>query len=360
MTTPQEQIRVYVGSYSKPGPYFEANGAGIYTLALDLTTGALTEIGCSEDIVNASYLAKLPGENRVVVTSDEYFSQDQNHGCEVHLCEIDEETGKLRKLASESTHGTATCHLTLNRAGDRAYVASYMNGILTAHDVCEGKISPATDIVRYSGSSANVDRQEGAHAHQAVLTPDECWLYVCDLGSDKIWIHDLSDLNGEPAFVEVPAGYGPRHLVCHPEMPLVYLFCELSSMLLVFRREKGSLVFVSEHDTLPKSVTAVPAGAAIRIHPSLKSLVVSNRSDDSITFFRIDASGLPEFVSHIATGGDEPRDVEFDPSGRWLLIANQNSNTMTVFPVSPDTGLTTSERPVAELACGSPVAILFH
>ena len=43
-------------------------------------------------------------------------------------------------------------------------------------------------------------------------------------------------------------------------------------------------------------------------------------------------------MSYVHTGGMTPRHFEFDPSGRWCFIANQDTNDLSVFSFNVLTG----------------------
>jgi 6-phosphogluconolactonase len=315
-----------------------------------MATGALREVCVCTDAVNATYLAKLPGDHHLFAASDRYLSPGR-----IECYRIAAASGELERRSSASVRGTATCHITLDAHATRAFVSSYLDAKVTVHDIEGDRVSPSVHLFEYEGKGPNAERQEAAHAHQSVVDPEGRRLYVVDLGSDRIWIHDLSALEASPVPFAVTPGYGPRHIVCHPRLPLAYLLCELNARLLVLRRDPtdGGLHHLGEHDTLPAGSSASPAGAAIRLHPSLKTLCMSNRNDDSVAFFDLDADGKPTLVKHVSTHGEEPRDFTFDPSGRWMIVANQNSNTLAVFAMDRD-------EPVCMHPCGSPVSILFH
>jgi 6-phosphogluconolactonase len=357
MNDASHEALFFAGTYSDPGPYFEANGSGLYTLRLNLETGVIREIAVCNEVANATYLAKIPNAPRLFIASDLYLSPGEIIGCQLSA-----DSGEIEKKSVQSVHGCATCHISLNSLGTQAYVSSYIDAKVTVHSISGLTISASDSLFQYEGRSSNKERQEAAHAHQAITAPGDRWLYVVDLGSDKVWIHDLSDINLAPEFCSIPAGYGPRHLVCHPSLPLVFLFCELNSMLLTCRRDinTGQLTVLSEIETLPPDFDGVPAGAAIHIHPSLKTLYVSNRNSNSITVFHVGETGLLSWGEHFPSCGKEPRDFTFEPSGRWLVVANQNSNNITTFSIDPQTGFPSTGLPEYDHSCGSPVSLLFY
>jgi len=55
--------------------------------------------------------------------------------------------------------------------------------------------------------------------------------------------------------------------------------------------------------------------------------------------------------------GDWPRNFSLHPSGRWLLVANQRSDSVVVFGRDPDTGRLTPMR--QRIALPSPVCLRF-
>ena len=129
---------LFVGTYCEPGPYFQANGLGLYTLALDTATGILREVCVCAGAVNATYLAKLPGDDRLFVASDRYLCPGR-----IECYRITEPSGELQYRSSASVHGTATCHIAIDGHAKRAFVSSYLDAKLTVHDIEEDRVSSA-------------------------------------------------------------------------------------------------------------------------------------------------------------------------------------------------------------------------
>ena len=113
-----------------------------------------------------------------------------------------------------------------------------------------------------------------------------------------------------------------------------------------------------EIDTVAAERMGIAAPAAVKLHPSGRALAVSNRFDDTITVFAIDReSGRLRYLDRFPCGGKTPRDIEFDPSGRMLFIANQDSHEISRRHFDPVTGAPGRDRAPA-LEIGSPVCIL--
>ncbi|SHE36230.1 6-phosphogluconolactonase [Arenibacter palladensis] len=348
----------YVGSYSKPGGYFPARSTeGLSLCSLNSNTGVLSKIRGFKDIVNATYLGKY-GDGILLVASDEYYDPGNVLSFAI------QKNGSLQSLSLQSAHGAATCHLSVGEVTDQVFVASYLDSMMSVHDIKEGILSPAEYVYQYHGYGPNKERQEKSHAHCAEISPNGKWLYVCDLGSDKIWLHDTKNLTG--VFTDVkgigaPIGYGPRHLVFGKYGSKIYVICELNAHVLTYEQnqETGMLKLIDDQPTLPEDFLGVPSASAIRMHPSNNTLYISNRTHNSITVFSINKySGSLSIEDRFDTNGKEPRDFNFDPSGKWLVCANQESDNLVSFELNPLTGLPTKNIK-SVLECGTPVCVQF-
>jgi 3-carboxymuconate cyclase len=101
-----------------------------------------------------------------------------------------------------------------------------------------------------------------------------------------------------------------------------------------------------------------PIGSAdIHTSPDGKFLYASNRGEsNTIAIFNINAkTGWLSLVDHQSTLGKTPRNFNFDPSGNFLLAANQNSDEIVIFKTDKKTGLLkdTGKR----ISVGKPVCI---
>jgi len=56
-------------------------------------------------------------------------------------------------------------------------------------------------------------------------------------------------------------------------------------------------------------------------------------------------------------GGKTPRNFVLDPTERWMLVANQDSNQISVFARNPETGLLADKG--RSFAAAGPMCILF-
>jgi 6-phosphogluconolactonase len=343
-----EQL-LLVGSYTQPEAHVPAGcGEGIVTCALDLATGRIERRSVFGNILNPSYLAVDAAHKRIFAVSENC----SGHG-EVHQCEMGAD-GKLSPVAKQPSHGAATCHVAV-LPGNRVCAASYLGGCLDVYPLRDGKLSPASRVFRYEGRGKNRQRQEASHAHQAVVAPGEKWFYVCDLGADGVWQHDIAAENAPVRWPMLP-GHGPRHLVFHPSLPNVYVLGEMTGAVTAcdWDSQTGALKIAATTRTLDEDAGA----AAIRVHPSKWALWISARKTRSMRVFRLDENGVPTEAAEIYFEKGEPRDFAFSPDGRWLVSANQSANELAVIELDPATGLPAG-RAMNHFAISTPVSVLF-
>ncbi len=307
------------------------------TFALESKSGRLERLHHYREVLNPSYLAWAPCESRLYAAEADFDGPGR-------ILALDfENDGSLSLADCQPLSGSVACHVCVLPGNSGVCVSSYMTSCVNLFDIRDGRLIAPPQCFRYHGSGPNTARQEASHVHQAIVDPAGLRLYVCDLGADTIWIHDQGrTLTMNPPYsVRVPSGYGPRHMVFHPDLAIAYLICELNGHVLTLTWDSisGDLKLVRDLPALPASWEGVPAGAAIAVHPSGRTLYASQRNHNSIAIFRLDPQGTPKLIQHLPSGGGEPRDFDFDPSGRWMIVANQSSNHLSVHELDPETGM---------------------
>jgi 6-phosphogluconolactonase len=327
----------FLGCYTfRPG--LENPGRGISLLRLDESDGLLTEAGVTP-MKNPSYLWFDRRSDLLLAVTE----NDENQGAAASF----RLAGgvPMEPLSQVEGPGRSNCHILGDGERGLAYTASYGEGRLKVYSLKEGLLGGAVLDHGYEGSGPNRERQAGSHAHQSVLSPDGRFLYVADLGSDRIWIHNPDSLSEPPRPVETPPGLGPRHMIFHPCYKKLYVLCELIPELLVFKwnKQDGSLVLKKRIPTVEEKDRTLAQPAAIKLHPSGKTLAVSNRFADTVSLFDLDKKGRPVNRVIFPSRGKTCRDMEFSPSRQWLLMAHQDSSEITMRRFDPLTG-----RPLEE------------
>jgi len=342
---------VFVGTYTEPirfgtGKILEGKGRGIYVYRLDISSGSMEECGLAEGVPNPSYLAIDPSHRFLYAVNELKEFEGASTGA-VSAFSVDPGSGKLRFLNRKPTHGTDPCHLTVDKAGRYVLVANFMSGGVCVLPIREdGSLGDATDVVQHRGSSVDPLRQSGPHAHAVTLDDTGRYVFVPDLGIDRVMAYRLDANRGklEPhdePWVEVAAGAGPRQLVMHPQGGYAYLINELDSTVTAFRydRDRGILREIQTLSTLPGDFRGASTCAEVQISPSGKFLYGSNRGHDSIVIYAIDqADGTLACIGHESTQGKTPRNFAVDPAGEFLLAANQDSDSIVIFRLDPASG----------------------
>jgi 6-phosphogluconolactonase len=199
---------------------------------------------------------------------------------------------------------------------------------------------------------------------------DGRFVLATDLGTDQVLVYRLDTSTGqlEPnaqgtAVVSEDSGAGPRHFAFAPSGRTVYVINELNSTVSVYdyTAQRGELHARQVVSTLPDGVDGPAIGnscAHIAVSPDGRFVYGSNRGHDSIAIWEVaDANGKLRPVGYEPTRGKTPRGFSLDPTGAWVLVANQEFDTIVPFRRDPDTGRLTAAGPVTQTP--SPVAILF-
>ena len=324
---------------------------GIYSVQWDSTAGSLSAIRAVADTANPSFLALHPS-GRFLYAVNEDATPGATGRITAYAVPDPTSGAPLRDLGSVSSTGQGPCHLTVDSSGKWLFVANYFSGSIAVYPIqADGHLAPASQTIQHHGSGPLTGRQDSAHAHEVVLSPDGHFLLVPDLGSDKVFIYRFDASTGklsanDPAAATFPGGYGPRHLVFSKDAQFVYVLTELNPSVVTLRwdAQRGSLTQVATISTLPSSFQGVRSGAEIALHANGKFLYASNRGDsNSIAMFRIDDHGIPVPNGWVPSGGKTPRFFGIDPSGKFLITANQSSGDLFVFRIDPVSGALTRQ-----------------
>lgn len=333
--------------------------AGVYSYSLDAATGRLGAL-TRTTVEKPTYLAAHP--------SGEYlYATNRTAGGVVTAFRIDADTGDLTRVNRRSSGGEGPCYVSVDAAGRHAFVANYDAGCVSMLPLSDdGRLGEPTDVVVHEGSSVHPDRQTRPHPHCVVPGPRGRFVYVPDLGTDRIVVYRIDAERGllrreERLEVAVPDGAGPRHLAFDAAGEFAYLVNELDSTLVAFAYDAttGALARLDAVSTLPVDADGANPCADVHVHPSNRWVYASNRGHDSIVIFEgVETGGGLRPVGHTWTRGRNPRDFVIDPSGRTLVAENRDSGTLVCFAIDVETGAlepTGTERVVSRPTCAAIV-----
>jgi 6-phosphogluconolactonase len=320
----------YVGTYTKE------ESKGVYQFTLDTEIKEITEVKLAAELDNPTYVT-VSGDNKNLYAVDKV---EGNGG--ITAFSIDSQTGELTKLNSQTSEGSAPCHVSVNHDKTNVVTANYhtkkIASYLTNQD---GSLNPATSVIELEGSGPH-ERQEKPHMHYAGFTPDEKYVTAVDLGSDRVLTYAVH--NGKLEEVQVftaKPGSGPRHMTFHPNHKFAYVMTELTSEIIVLHYDERDGSFTEQQyiSTIPSDFKEINDGSAIHISSDGQYVYAGNRGHNSIAVYKVDQdSGQLTFIEWTSTEGNWPRDFVLDPSEDFLVATNQKSNTMTLFSRDKSTG----------------------
>jgi len=359
-----------VGTYTN-----KTESKGIYAYEFDAEAGKLTAKGLAVETPDPSWLVIHPNGKFV------YAANESGKQSTITAFSIDAKSAKLTQLNQLPALGEDPCYLAFDKTGKFLFVANYTSGTVAVFPILpDGKLGEHTALVKDSGPlGPNKVRQEGPHAHWVETEPTgpvSAFVYVADLGLDRVLIYQFhaakGELSGPTVFstyknhkfdpsARLSPGTGPRHVAFSSDRAHMYVLGELSSSITAFHM-MGTDDFVpaafQQISALPEGFSGRNDAAEIAVHPSGKWLFASNRGHDSIAVFSIDAvTGKLKPAGDFPTGGKEPRHFAIDLTGRFLLAENQHSNSIVVFGIDPATGALTQVSKTEGVP--SPVCLVF-
>lgn len=335
-----QKYYLFVGTYTGTG------SKGIYVYRFDAATGKAQWISNTDSVVNPSFLAVASGDSTVYACTE---TRTVNAGG-VTAFRFNRSTGKLTQLNKQSSGGDNPCYVNVTKNGKWVMVGNYSGGSLAAFPVNrDGSLQPYSQLIQHEGSSVNKERQEKAHVHSTVFSPAGDKLFVPDLGLDKVMVYDFDAAANKPLQPASPpaaiadAGSGPRHFDFHPNGKWAYLVEEMAGAVVAYQYTGGKLLQMQRLATHPDTLTSQPGSADIHVSPDGKFLYASNRGkENNIAIFKIDPStGKLAAVGYQSTMGRTPRNFCIEPSGKYLLAANQETANVVIFKRDTETGLLT-------------------
>ncbi len=235
--------------------------------------------------------------------------------------------------------GAGYCHITA--LGKFLYASGYSGGCLAGFDLDKEELC---EFIEHEGRGPDPERQERAHIHSALPTPDGAGLFVADLGLDKLFQYRVA-LNGKLSphkpqpYVQSSPGQGPRHFAYHPGGRSLYLVTEMGQTLRTYSYdpESSTLKFQNEYPLYETAPAPGDTAADVQLSPDGGCIYASVRGSDRIFRYRVtEDPGALEPAGSFPSGGIYPRSISISPDRRYLAAANQLSGTVTVFELGPD------------------------
>ena len=360
----QDSVKImYVGTYTEKEDFVDGKATGIYVYELNTNTGRLTYVSSSPHTVNPSYLA-ADKENQILYAVNETGSNDKPGGS-ISAFKLMAGGRQMDFINTVSSQGNSPCYVSMDKTKKWVLCANYGSGTVTVLPVKDsGSLGEATMVHQHTGKGPR-PQQDSPHAHFILQNPSNSLIYSCDLGADTIYIYKLDTVSGKL----VPTGHnyatakgaGPRHMAFHPSINLAYEVNELNGTIEVLKVDSvtGALRRIQVISTLDPGMNTEASCADIHLTPSGKFLYASNRGMiNNLAIFQVDQqTGKLTLIGHQPVKGKTPRNFIIDPTGKFLLVANQDTGNVVTFRINQETGKL--EDTGIESTIPSPVCLKF-
>jgi len=326
-----ENTTIFLGCYTRN----KNQSKGIYALK-QMGTKIDTIAHTHHEVNNPTYLLK---NNEFIYTIES--NDDKSGGVAVYSYQ----DGTFTFLDKMIQEFAGPCHIDIDKTQKYLLTSHYHAGKLELHEIKNGKIISLKQIINHK--KYEDEHMPKSHVHFAQFTKDNQYIVTCDLGLNRVFVYPFNQKDGEidetsMVYYQLPVGKGPRHFVFNENEDKIYVINELSGSLLTFSFFQGKLTLLDEHfPEVLQAHTTTGDGGAIRLHPNGKYLYTSLRSSlNMIICYQLDKQGMPQQIAEVSTNGDHPRDFNITKDGKYLFVANQNTDDIFTFAIHEDGTLT--------------------
>lgn len=346
--------RLYIGTYSSE------LSKGIYLAEFDSKTGKMSEPRLVAEMDSPSWITIHPNGKYLYAAGESKAYPD---GGLIAAFSIQRDGG-LTAINSHAPNGDGPCHLGIDATGRTMLVSNYGSGNVSSLQINnDGSLEPSNWKDQYP----SLEGKQKPHAHHACFDPTNQYAVVCDAGLDRICVYRFDEPTGkltaqDPPFATTAPETHPRHLTFSLDGRFCFDINEkaMSVTSFEFDAKQGKLSEIQTISTLPENYEGkVGSTAELILHPSGDYLYGSNRGPDNIVCYRVDTNtGKLTLVGHASTQGKTARSFGIDQTGRWMVVGNQNSDSVVTFSINRKTGI--MQPTGSELTLGSPVCFQFQ
>lgn len=355
--------------------YIACGKMGVRMASFDAETGTLSETSEALNATGVGFLALHP-EQDVLYTTYQTDGKKGENGA-IAACQI-LDSGTLDVLNLSPTQHGGACHVSVDATGQVVFAANYGQGTVISYQVEDkGALSDPVSVIQHEGGAKVVGtRQNGPHAHNCTVGPQNKFAYVPDLGLDAVKIYRFDQKSAElTAAGEAPVapGGGPRHMKFSKDGRFAYVLNELNLTVTTFEynAESGLLTAVDSVSTVAEGTDPAKMSCAeIRVHPNGKFVYTSQRDlntrgadkalgRNSLSVYRVTGEGTLQRVQTLSACVKIPRNFNLHPSGKWLLAGGQASQNVQVFAVDEKTGKLSAQGDPVECP-GEPMCFVFR
>lgn len=326
---------------------------GIYTVSMDAETGN-ARILSAAPARDSGYVA-LTADGRFLYATIECMLYRGKACAAVAAYKVNED-GSLTYLNEQPAGGQLAAHIEVSKDGKTLYVSGYLSGNITVFPVREDDtIAPYTHVLQDPMVNGAYP-----HVHCTKLSPDGHWLCAMEVGTGSVDLYETASGNYEKVFSFATGPVRPRHITFSKDGSMIYVITEISSEIYVFKFQpeaEEKLVRVQTVRTVPDDFNGMSFSAGIRFSPDSSLIVASTRGPgdgDAVMVFRVGEGGLITMSQYLPTTGESPRDFNFTPDGKYVLVGLQHSDRMAVYKVDYQAAklvLVSDDLPIVASSC---------
>ncbi|MEP1209200.1 MAG: lactonase family protein [Rhizobiaceae bacterium] len=371
----------FVGCYSgfEPGQlgWVGSNlpGEGISSFHFDEANGELSATGHVTRQASPSWLEPSPCGRFLIATHELSHHTGVEEGVGFLTSYRIGQDGSLSEVNTRPTGGRGNTSTGFDRTGCFLLVTRYWDGGVAAlrFNPDTGEIGEITALPGHNGSGPHPTRQSSPHPHGIHGDPKTDFVYAVDLGTDRVHQYKLDLDTGDLVLhSEVPfaSGSGPRGIAFHPTLRMAYVNCELDGTVVVcavddetgLKPIQSELCYPADFEGENHKDNFGQAqywGAEGCVTADGRHYYYICRVHQSLAQFDIDGeSGKLSFSGRTSLlPGSNARNLTCDPSGRFLLVASQDADSVECFRIDPVSG-GLSRTDVQQAPCPADVMVV--
>jgi 6-phosphogluconolactonase len=265
-----------------------------------------------------------------------------------HTYSIDRASGALKPVASGPL-AESFPYIYFDRSGRWLLGASYGAHLVSVNPVAaDGRVGEPLQVI-----------PTARNAHAILTDRSNKYVFVPHLGTDQVFQFVFDEKTGRltantPPLVQLKAGTGPRHLIVSPDNRFVYLLNELTATVSTLAHENGVLKEASSASALPPDTKLGPGmprpqqgrdvsndiwASDLHLTPNGRFLYAAERTSSTIGAFSVDsATGKLAYLGSTPTE-KQPRGFRIDPSGRYMVVSGERSDTLSTYAIESNGGL---------------------
>ena len=343
----------FVGTTSTQG------SQGVYRIGLDGNSGEIRILDVRQ-VYNSGYLTLAPNKKNLYVLSEGMTFLGKGSG---GITAFSLEGGGFEEQNAMITGGQRPCFINCDRGTGEIYVGNFYGGTIAIYEPDQdGSLKRRKAFLTHPRLGPF-----GPAIHCVTKCPTGRYLLSLELSGDCIYVYDDRQDYKIVWQERVEPRSAPRHMVFSEDGRFLFVNRQADEKVMAYAfhpEQKRMLEWIQTLSVRSEDMMGKTEPAAIRVCPGYPMIAVSNRGmgnrhrEDSISLFSYDPeTGEMALRRVVKTGGQMPRDFNFTPDGRFLVVGYQFQSYLDVYRVDGATADLTYIGRGAEIP--SPVCIAF-